>query len=142
MPLGSDKDYTSEAPLHRRRTFTLTAIYVAMVFSGVAMIVWQRLAGQNDLPGWMGATIALACAVPMVAIFIGGARFAWRHEGVEQTIYARSTSTAFVFMMLTSALFGLLEAFARVGPLSAWWIYAVGGTSWIVSNYVLVSRSS
>ena len=140
MAIGSGKQYSTEQRHQSRRIYTLTVVYVVMVLAGVAAVGGSLVVLEKNLPSWLGVSIALACSVPMVAVFVGAACFAWRHEGVEQAIYARATSTAFILMMMTSLLLGMLEVFARVEPFSVWWIYAVGGTTWIASNFVLILR--
>ena len=53
----------------------------------------------------------------------------------------RSATVVFFFTLAMQVGSGLLEGFAGMAPLSAWWAYGVGMLSWAVASYVLQRRS-
>ena len=110
---------------------------VAIVLAAVALLL-----GLEDPPAWLGVAAAVTGMAPIAWIFISGFVFSWRWEGVEQVVYARSTSTAFFVLMITSGICGMLEAFVRIDPISAWFFYLLGGASWSGMSLWLAHRMS
>ena len=129
--------YEKDARSWRRFAVVGTITHVALV---LGIVAWLLLA--DEVPSWLGPAAALLCTALVGVILVRGARFSWTHEGVEQAVYARATSTAFTLTLIGAALLGFLEAFARMEPLSAWWIYLFGGFSWVAASFLYARRIS
>ena len=84
--------------------------------------------------------VAFLAAVPAVAFLPAGPLRQVQREGVERHVLLRSASAAFFATMAAALAYGLLEAFAGVAPLSAWWCYGLGMSSWAVVSLVLGRR--
>ena len=130
-----DQDYASASVRFRRIIIAATAAMVALVVTGVLLML-----AVPELPSWVGPTLAGIALIPLVVSLAGAARFALRHEGVEQVVYLRSTTFSFVATMLACAGYGLLEAFANAPAVSAWWFYLVGVTASLGSSFVFQRR--
>ena len=120
-----------------RQLAVAVGLAVAIVFAATTLLL-----GLEDPPAWFGIAAAVAGMAPISWVFISGFVFAWRWEGVEQVVYARSTSTAFFAVMITSGICGMLEAFARIEPISAWFFYVLGGVTWSALSLWLAHRMS
>ena len=118
-----------------RRLALGVGLTVGIVLGATALILHL-----GEPPAWLGIAAAVAGIAPLAWIFAGGAMFAWRYEGVERAAYARSTSTAFIALMLASGFCGMLEAFVRIEPISAWWFYGLGAGVWTVLGLVHARR--
>jgi hypothetical protein len=74
--------------------------------------------------------VAFLAAVPAVAFLLAGPLRQVQREGVERHVLLRLASAAFFATMAAALAYGLLEAFAGVAPLSAWWCYGLGLPRW------------
>ena len=108
-----------------RQVAVATGLTVAIVFAATALLL-----GLEDPPAWLGVTAAVLGMAPVTWTYINGYVFAWRWGGVEQIIFVRATSTAFIVVMIASGIWGMLEAFAHTEPLSAWVTYLLGCMTW------------
>jgi hypothetical protein len=135
--LDRSDSFERDAQSWRRFAVVGTVAHVALV---LGIVTW--LLRADEVPPWAGPLAALACTAVVGAILARGARFSWAHEGVEQAVYARSTSTAFTLTLVGAAMLGFLEAFARMEPLSSWWIYLFGVFTWVATTFIYARRIS
>ena len=96
----------------------------------IALAATGTMLGLDDPPAWFGIAAAVAVMAPVTWTFIGGYVFAWRWGGIEQAVFLQSTSTAFLVVMIANGIWGTLEAFAHIEPLSAWATYLLGSLTW------------
>lgn len=128
-------DYETDLRAWKRRFWLAIAIYFITLSAGVAI-----LRTFESLPTWAPPLAALASFVPAAIALIGGARFGSRHDGVELVVLHRSTSMAFIGTMVGCVSLGLVEAFVRTPPISAWWIYGFGMLAWVVASRVMTRQ--
>ena len=121
----------------RRQVAVATGLTVAIVLAATALML--RL---DDPPAWFGVTVAVAGMAPVTWTLISGYAFAWRWGGVEQVVFVQSTSTAFLVVMIANGIWGMLEAFAHIDPLSAWATYLLGSLTWSGMSLWLTRRMS
>jgi hypothetical protein len=84
--------------------------------------------------------MAFLAAVPAVAFLLAGPLRQLQRESVERQVLLQSASAAFFATISAALAYGLLEAFAGLSPLSAWWLYGLGMGSWAVVSLVLGRR--
>lgn len=115
------------------RTWSLIALYTAVIAIGTVVL--------GDNPSTLaGVVMAFLAAVPAVAFLLAGPLRQVQREGVERQVLLQSASAAFFATMSAALAYGLLEAFAGLSPLSAWWLYGLGMGSWAVVSLVLGRR--
>ena len=120
-----------------KRFALAVACYMGVVWGGSLIID-----GLNGGPSpWIGAAIAFAALVPAAAMLWIGPWMMRHQEGLERWVLYQSVTVAFFLTMALSVGSGLLEAFAGMPPLSAWWLYSAGMLSWAVATIVLQRRS-
>ena len=120
-----------------RQLAVAVGLAVAIVFAATTLLL-----GLEDPPAWLGIAAAVVGMAPITWIFISGYVFAWRWGGVEQVVFVQSTSTAFLVVMIANGIWGMLEAFARIEPISAWFFYVLGGVTWSALSLWLAHRMS
>jgi hypothetical protein len=115
--------------------WTATLAYIAVCVGGVTLVHTVQ-----PPPAWLqGGIVVTAGGLALVMLLYGPLQLR-RREGVERSILVRSTSLAFFVTMATVLVCGLLEAFVRTAPLSAWWVWSVGMVSWLIVSLTLQWR--
>lgn len=120
-----------------KRFVLATAGYLGIIFAG------SRILNGLDQPPspWVGVAVACAALVPAAAMLWIGPWMLRGQDGLERWVLYRSATVAFFLTMAMLVGSGLLEGFADMPPLSAWWVYGVGMLSWAVATVVLQRRS-
>ncbi len=119
-----------------RRFILAMACYLGIVAGGTLI-----LNGLDPAPAWAGVAVACAAVVPAAVMLWIGPWMMRGEDGLERWVLYRSATVAFFLTMALVLGSGLLEGFADMPPLSAWWVYSVGMLSWGVATFVLQRRS-
>ena len=113
------------------------ACYLVVIVGGTLIL---NALGRPASP-WIGVALACAALVPAAAGLWIGPWMMRREDGLERWVMYRSATVAFFVTMAMLVVSGLLEGFAHMRPLSAWWVYSGGMLSWAVASAVLQRRS-
>ena len=119
-----------------KRFAVATACYVSAVAGGTLIV--NRL---DPVPQWVAVAVASVALVPAAAMLWIGPWMMRHEDGVERWVLYRGATVAFFLTMAMLLGIGLLEGFANMPPLSAWWVYGVGMMSWGVATFLLQRHS-
>ena len=108
-----------------RRFALATTSYVAAVAGGTLLL--SRL---DPTPPWVAIAVACAALLPAAAMLWIGPWMMRSQDGLERWVLYRGATVAFFVTMALLVGSGLLEGFADMPPLSAWWVYSVGMLTW------------
>lgn len=115
----------------------MTLLYVGLVLGGTWLVQQPAASGP-----WLRGMVGLLTPLPMLALLWKGRRIMLGLDGVESSIYLRSTSAAFFVTAALSLTYGLLEAFAGLPRPSAFLTFLVAMGAWGVATAWLSWRLS
>lgn len=113
-------------------------IYVLVLATGIVL-----LAGDGGPPSAPVAILAaLLSAAAAILMLVDGPVRVRRQEGVERLVMRQATSVAFFVVMGGALTLALLDAFADIGPITPWVLWAIGIATWGFTSHYLRRRMS
>ncbi|MEO1187589.1 MAG: hypothetical protein AAFW60_00845 [Pseudomonadota bacterium] len=130
----TQQTFKSAKRRYHRVFWPLMAVYVVIVIAGSF--------GLNQLdpePKWLQATLAVACALPVIATLLVIMRYAHETDEYTRTIQLRGLAWGGVVAASLIFLVGFLQLFHVVDRLEVFWFgpayfFAYGISTWILNG--------
>jgi uncharacterized membrane protein YdcZ (DUF606 family) len=119
----------------RTAVWTGTAVWIG----GIAASIVLTLATDRP-PRWLAATTAAVAVAGLVAVAVVIGRSAMRQEGVERTVNVEASALAFWMTMGAVITYQLIDSFADVPAIRAYWVLLGGMLAWAVAHGTRLER--
>ncbi len=111
----------------------------ALWIGGIAASIVLTLA--TDAPSkWLAATIAAVAVGGLIAVAVVIGRSNMRQEGVERAVNIQASALAFWIVMGAVLTYNVIDAFADVPAIHAYWVLVGGLLSWAIAHGARLER--